>query len=31
MNHENSDKFEKAPENGCYAQGLYLEGASWND
>jgi dynein heavy chain len=20
----------KAPENGCYAKGLYLEGASWN-
>jgi hypothetical protein len=22
---------KKAPENGCYARGLYLEGAGWNN
>ncbi len=31
MKHESMAKIVRSPENGCYANGLYLEGASWND
>lgn len=27
---KNSDEIKKKPEHGCYIQGLYLEGASWD-
>ena len=27
---KNPENFKKKPEHGCYVQGLYLEGASWD-
>lgn len=27
---KNPDLIKKKPEHGCFVQGLYLEGASWN-
>lgn len=29
--HEEHEKIERSPDNGCLTTGLYLEGASWND